>query len=185
MRRVDTQVRLPADVIILITGVMAAGKSSVAQDVAQLLTKSVHLRGDMFRRMIVNGRSQMSAEPAQSALDQLTLRYEAAAAAAHLYLSSGFDVVYQDIIIGPMLDDVVALYRGSPLHVVVLCPRPEVVAQREQAREKSGYHGFTIEQLDAVLRNDTPRIGLWLDNSDLSVRETAEQVLASLDASAV
>jgi deoxyadenosine/deoxycytidine kinase len=34
--------------VILITGNMAAGKSSVAQALAERLPKSVHLRGDVF-----------------------------------------------------------------------------------------------------------------------------------------
>ena len=47
----------PGARIILITGNMASGKSTVAQALAEQLPKSVHLRGDLFRRMIVSGRS--------------------------------------------------------------------------------------------------------------------------------
>ena len=47
---------MEAPQVILITGNMAAGKSSVAQSLAERLPKSVHLRGDVFRRMIVSGR---------------------------------------------------------------------------------------------------------------------------------
>ena len=43
--------------IFLITGLMASGKSTVAQVLAERLPRSVHLRGDAFRRMIVNGQS--------------------------------------------------------------------------------------------------------------------------------
>ncbi len=35
---------------VLITGVMASGKSTVAQLLAERLEKSVHLRGDIFRK---------------------------------------------------------------------------------------------------------------------------------------
>ena len=48
--------------IIMITGIMAAGKSTVAQQLAERLPKSVHLRGDVFRRMIVSGRAEMDFE---------------------------------------------------------------------------------------------------------------------------
>ena len=41
---------------------MAAGKSTIAQALAERLPKSVHLRGDLFRRMIVNGQAEMSFE---------------------------------------------------------------------------------------------------------------------------
>src|SRR4026209_2909370 len=94
--------------IILITGNMAAGKSSVAQSLAERLPQSVHLRGDIFRRMIVNGQAEMTATLSEEAERQLWLRYRLAAAAANLYLQAGFAVVYQDIIIGPALAEVVA-----------------------------------------------------------------------------
>lgn len=40
--------------VVLITGVMAAGKSTVAQLLAESLPRAVHVRGDVFRRMIVS-----------------------------------------------------------------------------------------------------------------------------------
>ncbi|WP_458105709.1 zeta toxin family protein [Bacillus sp. PK3-136] len=45
--------------VYLITGVMAAGKSTVAQLLSERLDKGVHVRGDVFRKMIVNGEMQM------------------------------------------------------------------------------------------------------------------------------
>jgi chloramphenicol 3-O-phosphotransferase len=57
----------PADprarAIVLITGIQAAGKSTVAQALAERLPRSVHLRGDLFRRLIVNGRADMTPRP--------------------------------------------------------------------------------------------------------------------------
>jgi hypothetical protein len=48
-------------------------------------------------------------------------------------------VVYQDIIIGHELAEVVQHYWHNPLHVIVLCPTPTVVAAREAGRSKTGY----------------------------------------------
>jgi dephospho-CoA kinase len=42
--------------IIVLTDRMAAGKSTVAQALAERLPKSVHLPGDIYRKLIVNGR---------------------------------------------------------------------------------------------------------------------------------
>ena len=162
--------------IVMITGVMAAGKSTIGQAVAERYEKSVHLRGDAFRRMIVNGRIDMGAASEQAALDQLMLRYKAAARTADLYSKAGFVVVYQDTIIGPVLNDVIAMYDGLPLKVVVLHPRAEVVGKREKAREKIGYTRFSVEQLQNVM-DETPRLGFWLDNSDLSVAETVDAIV--------
>ena len=48
----------------LITGVMASGKSTTAQALAERLPRCVHLRGDVFRRLILTGRVALPAPPA-------------------------------------------------------------------------------------------------------------------------
>ena len=63
------------------------------------------------------------------------------------------------------------------MYVVVLCPNTAVVAAREAARAKKGYGVWSVEQLDAVLRNETPRIGMWLDSSELSPEETVNEII--------
>jgi hypothetical protein len=68
--------------IILLTGVMAAGKSTIAQHLAERLPMSVHLRGDVFRRMFVDGRAEMGPGFTESAWEQLRLRYRLATASA-------------------------------------------------------------------------------------------------------
>jgi predicted kinase len=168
--------------VILLTGVMAVGKSTIAQRLAERLPMSVHLRGDVFRRMIVNGRAEMEKGFSERAFEQLRLRYQLAAIASDLYCAAGFTVVYQDVIIGPVLREVVErLSASQPLRVIVLCPAPEAIAAREAARTKNGYTTWTPEELDHELRANTPHLGLWLDTSALSVEETVEMILARLD----
>jgi predicted kinase len=170
---------------ILITGIMAAGKSTVAQLVAERLPRSVHLRGDAFRRMIVNGRAELGRDLSDEARAQLRLRYELAAACAGRYLDAGFSVVHQDIVLGPSLAEVVRLYAGRELHVVVLCPSASTVAAREAGRFKVGYRGIAVADLDRALREDTPRIGLWVDSSAQSAAQTVDHILARLDAARI
>ncbi|MCE7980757.1 MAG: adenylyl-sulfate kinase [Caldilinea sp. CFX5] len=172
--------------IILITGVMAAGKSTIAQALAERLPKSVHVRGDLFRRLIVNGRAEMGFDLSSEALAQLNLRYDIAATVAEMYLAGGFTVVYQDIIIAQTLTEIVDKLRRHPLYVVVLCPDPAVVAAREAGRGKRGYgNDAEILAFDRVLRIETPRIGLWLDSSTLSVAETVDTLLARIEEAVV
>jgi chloramphenicol 3-O-phosphotransferase len=181
----ESQTRPDGPRLVLVTGIMAAGKSSVAQRLAEALPRCVHLPGDVFRRMIVSGREEMGPEPSAAALAQLRLRYRLAVTAALGYRAAGFSVIHQDTIVGPMLREVVALYAANPLHVVVLCPSADVVAAREAGRDKRGYTRFAVEQLDAVLRDGTPRLGLWLDTSTMSLEETVDRVLANLDAALI
>ena len=172
--------------IILITGNMAAGKSTIAQALAERLPKSVHLRGDLFRRMIVNGQVPMGFDLNEEAVAQLNLRYAIATTVASMYLAAGFTVIYQDIIIGATLAELVEKLRPVGLHVVVLCPDVATIAEREARRAKQGYGSAAeIGFFDDVLRQETPRIGFWLDTSTLTVKESVDQILANLASAAI
>jgi predicted kinase len=166
---------------MLITGIMGAGKSSVAQALAERLPKAAHVRGDVFRRLIVSGGESMLPGAGPAALEQLRLRYRLGASTADAYAEAGFVAVYQDIILGQDLRNVVGSIRTRPLFVVVLTPRPEVVSERAESRAKvSGYGEWTVEALQELLLA-TPRIGLWIDTSDQSVDETVAAILGGLD----
>lgn len=167
--------------VVVITGIMAAGKSTVAQALAERLPRAAHVRGDVFRRMIVSGGQEYEPGAAAEAEAQLRLRYGLSAATADAYAAAGFVAVVQDVILGEQLTSYVDLLRTSPVHVVVLAPRPDAVAAREAGRGKTGYGAWTVEDLDTGLRSGTPRIGLWLDSSDLTVDETVDAILAGLD----
>ncbi|GIP38390.1 hypothetical protein J31TS4_16700 [Paenibacillus sp. J31TS4] len=164
--------------IYLLTGVMASGKSTVAQLLAERFGRGVHVRGDAFRRMIVSGREEMLPEHSEEAVAQLRLRYRIAAGAAEAYAQEGFDVVLQDVILGAHLEEVVRSIRHRPLYVVVLVPDASAVANREAARGKKGYGLWTVEMLDDKLRRETPRIGMWLDTTEQTPEETVEAILS-------
>jgi chloramphenicol 3-O-phosphotransferase len=173
--------------VIVITGIQAAGKSTIALALAQRFDRSVHLRGDVFRTMVMRGRVEMGqASPPPEAVRQLRLRYSLAATVADGYAEAGFTVVLQDIIIGSYLTEMVAAIRSRPLYVVVLAPSAEVVQAREEARHlatgKTAYKpgDLSAAELDAVLRLETPRIGLWLDTSQQAPEQTVEQILARM-----
>ncbi|MCR8634562.1 AAA family ATPase [Paenibacillus radicis (ex Xue et al. 2023)] len=163
--------------IILVTGIMASGKSTVAQLLSERFEQSVHLRGDIFRRMIVNNRQEVEPNAGKDELDQLRLRYRLAAHSADAYFQAGFTVIVQDVVVGPMLNDFISFIQSRPFYVVVLCPNSTVVKQREAARSKKGYGAWTVEGLDNLLRNETPRLGMWLDSSELTAEETVEEIL--------
>jgi chloramphenicol 3-O-phosphotransferase len=167
-----------ARAVILITGTQAAGKSTVAQLLAERLPRSVHVRGDLFRRMVINGRADMTPGPTAEAVRQLRLRHQLTALVSDAYFEAGFTVVAQDIILGDHLAEMTTMIKSRPLFVVVLAPPVATIAARERARSKTAaYDTWTIEQLDNVLRHETPRLGLWLDTSSQTAAETADEIL--------
>ncbi len=163
--------------VFILTGVMASGKSTVAQLLAERFPKAAHVRGDVFRRMIVTGRRDITPNADPEAEDQLALRYRLAAATTDTYFRAGFTVIVQDIILGEWLPRFVELVESRPLFVVVLAPRLEVVKTREAGRSKTGYDTWDIEQLDRVLREETPKLGLWIDSSDQTSEQSTETIL--------
>jgi adenylylsulfate kinase-like enzyme len=169
--------------VFLITGISAAGKSTVGELLASRFERGVHVRGDVFRRMVVSGRVHMRPGAPQEAERQLDLRYRLGAMTADAYVDAGFDVVVQDIVMGPAVPTYVSRIRSRPLFLVVLAPRVDAVEAREARRAKTAYQpdGPTVADLDSYLRSQTPRIGLWLDTSDQSPDETVEEILARRD----
>lgn len=177
VERIAAHAPFPAGSVVLVTGIMGAGKSTVAQLLAEQLPEASHVRGDAFRRMIVSGRAEMVPAADTEAITQLQLRYNLASLVADGYAEAGFTAVYQDIVLGSELERATDRIRTRPLFVVVLAPRPEVVLRRAEERAKpSGYGDWTVEALDELLRA-TPRIGLWLDTSDQTAEQTVDVIL--------
>jgi hypothetical protein len=167
----------PPQAVYLVTGIQAAGKSTVGQALAERLPRSVHVRGDLFRRMIVNGRAEITPALDDEAMRQLRLRYQLAATVTDGYAAAGFSVVVQDILLEDELPRMTALIRSRPLYVIVLAPDPAAVAARERGRGKSAYGTWQIDQLDRSLRHRTPRIGLWLDTTTQTPEQTVAEIL--------
>jgi GrpB-like predicted nucleotidyltransferase (UPF0157 family) len=164
--------------VYLITGPMAAGKSTVARLLASRFERGVHLEGDVFRRNIVSGRVEMAPDPSPPALDQLRLRYRLAAAAADTYFEAGFAVALEDVVAGPLLGEYRTMIRSRPCHVIVLLPSIDALIAREAGRDQKGYGAWTVEQLYDGFAATTPRVGLWLDTTDLTPDQTVEEILS-------
>jgi hypothetical protein len=69
--------------------------------------------------------------------------------------------------------------KTRPLLLVELVPTLEVVQARDRDRDK---HVFSLwGHLDAELQTSMPRVGLWIDTSDMTAEQTVDAIVASLD----
>lgn len=164
--------------LYIITGAMAAGKSTIAKALVQRFDKSAHVGGDAFLRMIAKGGAVMGPALDSEAVAQLQLRQDIAMDAVRRFVAAGFTTVYQDILIGADFVRVTKALADLAPRIVVLNPSVETLAQRDADRHKTGYgEHFPPNVLADALRSETPREGLWLDSSAMSVDDVVERIL--------
>jgi predicted kinase len=173
--------------LFVISGVSAAGKSTVARLLAGRFERGVCVAGDAIREMVVSGRAEMRPDAGDEELRQLLLRYAGALAVAKAFLDGGFDVVVEDVIIGHVLRDFLGLVPVPEFHLVFLDPDGAAIRQREQERDQVAYgqDRWSVSGLQAILREQTDRIGLWLDTTGQSAEQTVDAILSDPDASRV
>ena len=178
--------------VVLVIGIQAAGKSTVGRLLAGRCRRGAFIEGDELWQMVVGGRADMADPPGEEALRQLALRYRHGAMLAGSFVAAGFVAVHVDNMYGPA----VARHLDAievPKSLVVLRPRPEVVAAREASRPKSAYAGWltggrslldAVEMFDGWLA-ETPPIGLWVDSSDQAPADTVEEIVSRWEEAAV
>jgi predicted kinase len=173
--------------LFVISGVPASGKTTVGRLLASRLDRAVCVPGDTIRAMVVSGRADTRSDAGEAELRQLLLRYQGALAVASVYLEAGYDAVVEDVIIGSVLRKFLALVPVPEVHLVVLNPDADAVAERDRGRPRTAYADgrWDIGELRELLRLETARVGLWLDTSGLSAEQTVDRILADLSASQV
>ena len=164
--------------VFVITGAMAAGKSTVAMALAKRLTRSAYVEGDVFLRMMINGKAHMGPDLNADAQAQLHLRQQLSTDAVRRFADFGFSVIYEDILIGSDLVSACERLADLSPRVIVLTPSIASLEKRDRERNKTGYsEEFAPDILACALMNETPRIGTWIDTTDMSINDVVDRIL--------
>lgn len=166
---------------ILISGIPGSGKTTLSRLVAGQFERAAHLEGDLVSfGFIVSGLVPPQGPPSDEAERQLELRRRNICLLADSFAEAGFVPVVDDVIVSPgVLDLYRTLLETRPLRLVQITPSLETVERRDASRDKQVFDLWSHMHED--LHDRMPRVGFWLDNSELTEPQTVEAIMANLD----
>ncbi len=165
--------------VIVVSGLPGVGKSTTAGALARRFERGAHVEADRLQELIVSGAVSPGIEGiGPEAQRQLDLRLRNACLLARSFADAGFTAVVDDIVIGDAVEALPELLGDHAFRFVMLVPDFAQVKQRWIDMGSPFAHAW--DWIDDVIRNETTRIGLWLDTTDLDLDQTIDAIIDDL-----
>jgi len=163
--------------IWLISGLPAAGKTTIARALAQRLPRAAHIEGEQLWHQIITGREMPNPDLEGESERQFELTIRNQCLLARSYAEANITPILEFVVTTRFHLDAYRNYLvGGRLHLVALAPTLETLTQRDTDRGTKT--GPTWHHLDNTYRTELAHTGLWLDTSSMTIDETVDTILA-------
>ena len=167
----------------IISGVPAAGKTNTSKALARTFDKSAVVSRDELQAQIISGNVWPDGTPTSEADLQIDLNVRNQCALANSYLSHGFVPICDDVVSKQQLDIYLSELKTAAVYLVTLNPPYTVVTQRDAGRPPDDRFS-NPERWRLLYRyiETLSGVGLWFDNSNMTVEQSIKYILDNKDA---
>jgi predicted kinase len=165
--------------VLILTGPPGAGKSAVAEALAERYDRVAHIPVDTLRHFITPTGYVAPGKPGFERQHALAIRN--ACALARNFLQDRIAVILDDVVVAPPdVEAYVAELRqaGAPVHCIRLMPGLGVCQARNRERASERQPATRVEAVWRQFEAAGELPGSTIDNSELSAYATADRVQA-------